>query len=800
MSACLPILYQTKSVYPPASVIPSARIAADALRMATADLVLLAPPFVEEMCMNPEILDDILGVVDSVFWVGGPIPKAVGDELTRKTKLWTMIGMTEASVLPTIRPINWPYDDWQYVRFHPEAKVELRHYADDLYEAVIVRHPDPDRAQPCFKTFPDLQEWSTKDLYSRHPSEPELWLPRGRADDIIVFLTGEKTNPISMEQTVAEHPEVSAALVIGRLRFEAALLIELITSEELSALQRAQAIERIWPFVDRANQDCPRHAQVSMSRILFTAPHSPMLRSGKGTIQRQPTLDLYADEIDKLYRDANEVSLALVGSRKNIDLENRAAVLAFVRHTIHAIPTLSQLEDGDDFFQGGMDSLQALRVTRALKQGIVQDVEINSIYTNPSIWQLTNSVMRLSDREDLDLCSRLGALLTEYTDVVDLIAQSDRKQLPSREDRVVLLTGSTGGLGCFVLQALLEDSSVSHVYCLNRSADSASLQARRSRDRGLPIYFPHRRVTFLTWNLSQPKLGLHETYGTVLDSVTDIIHSAWPVNFNLGLDAFRPHLEGICNLLSFAYESPHTQSLFFLSSISSVAASGSISIPERALPDLQSPAPTGYGRSKYLAECILDYAAYVLPSLDIRVARVGQVAGPAVGEGVWNRWEWLPSLVISSRYLGVIPTALGGCQTIDWIPIDALAPVLIELALGSQRSERGATFFHLSNPKPTTWAHLLPFVIAGLGGENAITEVSFTDWLQRVRSTGVETDPEELGKVHPAIKLVKFYESLQNEELPTLEMQTTLQASQRLRNVQNIQGEMLTKWVKGWMN
>jgi thioester reductase-like protein len=208
----------------------------------------------------------------------------------------------------------------------------------------------------------------------------------------------------------------------------------------------------------------------------------------------------------------------------------------------------------------------------------------------------------------------------------------------------------------------------------------------------------------------------------------------------------------------------------------------------------------GYAQSKYLAERILDYAAHALPSLDIKVARVGQVAGPAVGDGVWNRWEWVPSLVVSSSYLGAIPTSLGKSQAIDWLPVDVLAPVLIELALSSEKAETGAAFFHPSNPKLTSWEDLLPSVIAALDGEKTISKVSFADWLQRVKSAAADdSDLEQLVKVYPAVKLVRFYESLLLDQFPPLEMGKALQASEKLRDAGEIRGEWMQKWVKGWI-
>ena len=123
----------------------------------------------------------------------------------------------------------------------------------------MARHPEIAEQQPTFTIFPQLQEYATRDLFDRHPAKSNLWKWHARADDIIVILNGEKTNPISMEQhNVARNLEVQAALVMGAQRFQAALLIDPVNGDiKLSSAERAALIERIWPSVEEANQDCP---------------------------------------------------------------------------------------------------------------------------------------------------------------------------------------------------------------------------------------------------------------------------------------------------------------------------------------------------------------------------------------------------------------------------------------------------------------------------------------------------------------------------------------------------------------
>jgi FlaA1/EpsC-like NDP-sugar epimerase len=70
------------------------------------------------------------------------------------------------------------------------------------------------------------------------------------------------------------------------------------------------------------------------------------------------------------------------------------------------------------------------------------------------------------------------AQLQEREEILtDFIAKIDGPRInASSEDlpssHTVLLTGSTGTLGTYILDALLEDTSVAHIHCLNRREDS----------------------------------------------------------------------------------------------------------------------------------------------------------------------------------------------------------------------------------------------------------------------------------------------------------------------------------------
>ena len=88
----------------------------------------------------------------------------------------------------------------------------------------------------------------------------------------------------------------------------------------------------------------------------------------------------------------------------------------------------------------------------------------------------------------------------------------------------VILTGSTGSLGSYLLDSLLKQRHVKKVYCLNRADDGTAKQTEVSGSRGLDVAWEAQRVEFLKVDLSQVWFGLdREKYLELLLKVTHII-------------------------------------------------------------------------------------------------------------------------------------------------------------------------------------------------------------------------------------------------------------------------------------
>ncbi|KAI1747666.1 hypothetical protein F4782DRAFT_417041 [Xylaria castorea] len=809
-----------------AGAIVTADALVHALRHTPADVAILVPSVIAELAQSPDLLDFCAAHLELIIYIGGDLPEAIGNRVAAKMRLRSQWGASEVGIPPQVFVPELEREEggWRYVHFHPCTGALFEEITSGTYELVIRRQADAN-TQPGFsiRGFEDLAEYRTRDLFEAHPTLPDTWRWRARADDIIVFLNGEKTNPVSMEQfVVANNPTlVSGAIVIGAQRFQAALVIEpKDLAANMSMAEKATLIERVWPSVLEANKTVPAHAKVEKSLILVT-DRKGLIRAGKGTIQRAANVVQYTDEIDKLYRSA-EVTLDEEEDQDSaVDITDTDSVSRLIWKAVRGLTGWTDLDESASFFEMGMDSLQALQLGRALRKSLrAGGLALSTIYQNPSALQLAQALSRTAG-ESTEETDAAGELLSSYRNQISQIPKpvthtsSDGQR--SMRTVSVILTGSTGTLGTSILRALLARDGIGHVFCLNRSADGGrATQEARFASAGLGAdLLSNGRVTFLQTDLTHPTLGLsQEMYQTLGGRVGLIVHNAWPVNFNLPLSAFRAQLAGLVNLLTLATTTaaPQPMRTLFVSSVGAVAGLEPGAAPAESVPPepvaLGATGMNGYARSKLLAELLCDTASRSL-QIPVKIIRVGQVAGSSTKSTAWNRSEWLPSLVISSLLsLGCLPSDLGPrFSAIDWIPNDLLGGVVADLVIADLQtsSGSGATVFNLQNPHTTSWESLIPAIQEKT--RLAIAVVPPSTWLAKLQDS--QEAPLEVDVVrNPAIKLMGFYRdhlwapvpegdaSVQ----PAMVIDRALSASATLRDMPPVSHELMSKWVSEWMD
>ncbi|KAL3446506.1 hypothetical protein BJX65DRAFT_318575 [Aspergillus insuetus] len=841
----LPLTTQCSIILPLPHIPPTGEALAEILRHTSADWAALAPLTLETISKDISLLDSLDANLETLVFSGGSLPKVFGDEIAQRTKLklLSFLGSSETGPLQAIYRREYDFvNDWNYLQFPDELGARFDLVPDTgkdrdggrVHELVFTKTPETEPYQAVFATYPDQVEFRTKDLFTKHPTIPSLWTHASRSDDVIVFLNGEKVNPVDFESRVCRHPAVAAALMFGEKRFEAGVLVELVEQQknrDLSVVERARVVKDIWPVIEEANNILPAYARVDEAHIIFTEVGEPLLRTLKGTVRRAATIELYKDGIEKVYRDVEAMGMEpAVPGRLRCEIGSEEKAAGLVRQAIQETMKTSEIDLTEDFFSCGMDSLQVLRLVRHLRGSTALiGATPSMVYLNPSISALSAALYQLAQNKQIseeqkreDQLRNRRAILQKYLDAIDALdIKPSSTQQGQKEGKVILLTGSTGTIGSYILSVLLGREDIGHIYCLNRSPDSETLQKERNaqQDPTLPLIFPKSKVTFLTADLALPSLGLDDTvYEAVRTRTTHIIHNAWKVNFNLPLQTFEPQLLGTVNLIRLCASAPRAQAITFISSVSAVmnfAATTTSSpqntnetaIPESIIQDISAPPFAGYAESKYIAERLLSHASEKL-NISAKILRLGQVAGAAKSSGRWNAADWVPALVLGSRGLGVIPDTLNGRGNgggvIDWVPVDSIAGVIVEIGVGydsqpdsssdsnpdgrhSNRGQRDAnggsiSVFHPVNTHRTTWSSLLPSIISALESQSGpgshhdqshrkrtVEAVPPAEWLSRLsaaarQSFSSETNGDQKdglnpsdSRLNPALRLLDFF-------------------------------------------
>ncbi|KAL9120029.1 MAG: hypothetical protein Q9187_003419 [Circinaria calcarea] len=266
------------------------------------DLLISPPHVLDGLALDPKLLQEVSSKVTMIGFGGGPLSKETGRILSQYFRLFSIYGTSEMGIVHKIVPNGvWDNQGWNSVQAHPKDNIEFRQLQSSDYEAVLLRNPEFEEEQPVFKLFPEVREWSTKDIFSPDTNREGFWIYQGRVDDLIILNNGMTVNPVGYEQKISSSPLVAGAFMHGTGRPQVALVIELLAPQESLNLKNESFAERLWPAISECNELFPPQASVDKSHIIFTPPGKPLPRSGKGTVQRAPAMELFSEELNALY-------------------------------------------------------------------------------------------------------------------------------------------------------------------------------------------------------------------------------------------------------------------------------------------------------------------------------------------------------------------------------------------------------------------------------------------------------------------------------------------------------------------
>ncbi|KAG0703313.1 putative aminoadipate reductase [Suillus ampliporus] len=745
------------SIYPPTSfldpsaapVIPNSQNILDSVLKTNSNALAVVPTFLAKWAFSPNAVD-ILKTLEYVVYAGGPLAPKMGNALVDAgVKLSCAYGATEFGINTYFFRNAVEQKLWDWVRFAPTSKIRWAPQNDGTYECQVLTTPTH---QVSVENLPDVKGYTTSDVFIKHPTIEGLWTIVGRIDDVLILLSGEKTVPAPMESIICTNPYVNGAVMFGRGRNQVGVLIEPREGCEIDVDDEKQLAEfrnRVWPDIEEANEEAPTFSRIFKEMIIVTRGEKPIFRTGKGTVAKKATVKLYEGEIDALYEKVEGstragIDVPLPTNWTAEDVEGWLMVHAAAVNSDKAV------DPDTDVFAQGFDSLSATflknRIIGSLSSSSDRDIQAsasridqNIIFSSPSIRQLARSVINAIYQQN-----GLGAVDVK-TDIENMIEKysvgfgdSAREAIitpvnrRSKSDHVVVLTGSTGGLGSYLLADLLQREDVSVVYAFNRPSNKNGFE-----DRGLDVTLLQSvKLVHVESDTSRDGLGLDKELSAHLSPV--IIHNAWRLDFNLALSSFEPHVRGMRNLVDLALSSPrHPKPRFmFTSSISSAQswdrAKGPF--PEEVQYDAGVAVGLGYGASKYVSEMVL-----VNSKLPASSFRVGQISG-GPPRGAWSTTDWLPIIVKSSVSLGALPEAKG---LLSWIPPHAVSNAILDVAFAEEE------------PPIAVNLPVADAIVKHNVTSDPLPLVPFSEWLEKLESSAKDLSEENIKRI-PAIKLLDF--------------------------------------------
>ncbi|KAF5378437.1 hypothetical protein D9757_011142 [Collybiopsis confluens] len=222
-------------------------------------------------------------------------------------------------------------------------------------------------------------------------------------------------------------------------------------------------------------------------------------------------------------------------------VEDLPSVLAKLVTDILEIPS-AEFSNSVPLTSYGLDSIAAGRLSYALKPHIsISQMQLLSDITLVNITERAGKAMLGPERNvhpsDKDLSPSPWSNTTKVTDIDNLLSQfsigleenAPRMTGPFYSNAVVLITGTTGTLGSYLLAELVRNPDVELVYAFNRPSSGSSVTERQhktfqslSLDRGI---LETNKIIFIEGDASKPDLGLDLIEYRMIQSKTGYCHN-----------------------------------------------------------------------------------------------------------------------------------------------------------------------------------------------------------------------------------------------------------------------------------
>lgn len=575
--------------------------------------------------------------------------------------------------------------------------------------------------------------------------------------------------------------------------------------------------------MDEANKDAPKHSTILPQMIYILPLEEQLPVTEKGTVMRGRAIEQFGSIIDAMYNNFLSGNITPASSQEKTaetvtadwstqDIEDLLVrVVCDILQRDLSTTFANQDIKNRSLFDYGLDSILAIQLRNRIGQLFNTNLAANFIYEYPTITSMAAILKPGDSKISKNSYEVTQELLLDYLERADkdfdrvVVHNNDIKK---HDKEVVLLTGATGSLGVYILRDLLLSPQVSKVYCpvrgpggtftndlgvlmtrikqafIDRQLDTTLLDEGGSKIQVLPMDMDNSY--HLGWG--------RDTYDRLRNEVTVVQACAWLVDFNQPVTHFdKACIQGLYNLLQFAYRHTNPIHVHIVSSVSATAGVDAPSnVPESVLmpANPQTALPNGYAQSKYIVEQLFEFL-WRVKGWPCMVERMGQVCGDNQ-HAMWNPSEMYPLMIIGGgAILGKMPEFPN--RTIDWLPVDHAATAIVDIMLKrSPFQVHQGHVFHIVNPTTMTW----------------------TELLSNMRTCGMQFDvvsPEEwvtlLSKDqdNPAYRLLSFMEAAMKSSSPISNLQTretknTISVTPALKKASTFNADFMKKHLEYWRN
>ena len=425
----------------------------------------------------------------------------------------------------------------------------------------------------------------------------------------------------------------------------------------------------------------------------------------------------------------------------------------------------------DNFIDSGGSSLLAMKLLVEVNTMFGAELTIQSLFNSLTIAELAKTLVNINAGQPIINKLRLQDFIADTILDPEITMKAPVSDTRSNIPENVLLTGSTGFLGVYLLANILEKTNAA-VYCLVRAN---SEQEGKERIQKSMTEFDLWQDTFdsriipVKGDLALPALGISpELLNALAESIDTIYHNGSLVNFSYPYSLLKkPNVDGTMEILRLAARKK-PKKLIYISSTSVFETSeygkGHVVYETDDLPDPEG-LFYGYSQSKWVAEKLVTEAS--AKGMPVMIFRPSTIYGDS-RTGASNQYDILNYMLLACAKAKAFPEL---DFHLDGSPVDHVADTITKVSLNP---DAFGQIFHIVNPKSVTISKAFDYV-ASWGFDYPVMEREA--WVKLLLESVESSDhlqsfiPVLTNEV--ALMNGKTYFEMQSESLPEFSMENT---------------------------